>query len=81
MHVGRIQAFSITSNLISEGNVGDSLSLALSVVGWRVYLKIGSSVRKRRSYNKAVVATISTNLGLFCRIDKTCTVMICTTEA
>jgi hypothetical protein len=81
MHVGRIQPFSITSNLISEGNVGDSPSLALSVVGWRVYLKIGSSVRMRRTYSQAVVETISTNLGLFCRIDKTCIVMICTTEA
>jgi len=70
MHARLIQSFSITSNLILEGSVGDSPSLALSVVGWRVYHKIGWSARMCGSYRRVVVATQSTKLGLFCRIDK-----------
>jgi hypothetical protein len=40
---------SLVRSLSLEGSVGDSPSLALSVVGWRVYLKIGSLARMRGS--------------------------------
>jgi hypothetical protein len=62
MHARLIQPFPITSNLILEGSVGDSPSLALSVVGWRVYHKISSSARMCGSYSKVAVEAISENL-------------------
>ena len=54
---------------------------AQSEVHWHVDHEIGSSARVCGSYSRVVVDALSTHLGLFCRIDTTSNVVVCTAEA
>jgi hypothetical protein len=69
----------IVGILLPEGSDGAATSLALSVIGWHVYPEIRSSVRMRDNYSRVVVEALSTQLGLFYRIDKISTVVVWTT--